>query len=369
MVTTFLGNSLIDWIRAGVVFTLVLVGLLTARRVIVGRLEAIAKKTTTDVDDFFVSLLRSIRPYLIVALALATAARVLVFPSGVTASVDKWIHVITQLAILLQVGLWGNALIAYWIRHWAERRVGESVSITTLAAFGALARVAVWLLLALFALRNTFGQEITPLITGLGIGGVAVALAVQNILGDIFAALAIVVDKPFLVGEAMTVGDLTGIVEHIGLKTTRLRSVNGEQLVFSNSDLLQSRMRNWSRMRERRVVFSIGVTYDTSPALARHIPDLVRDIVSATDKARFDRCHFVAYGDSSLNYEIVYWVTTPDYLDYRNTLHAVNVGILARFAEVGIEFAFPTRTLQIQSPERAIAADGAPQAPSSAPRA
>jgi small-conductance mechanosensitive channel len=357
--TTFLDNSLRAWSTAGVIFAVVVAILVLARTALVKRLEVIARRTTTDVDDLAVELLRRFRFYFIVALALAAAARALALPDAARSA----IRVAAHLAAFFQTGAWGNSLIAYWMRRWG-RRGDHTVSPTTLAALGTLTRFVMWTVLVLFALRNAFQFDITPLITGLGIGGVAIALAVQNILGDLFAAFSIVVDKPFEVGDPISVDTLSGTVEHIGLKTTRVRSVDGEQLVFSNADLLKSRLRNFNRMRERRVVFTMGLTYDTPPAVAARVPEIVRDIVTGTPKARFERCHFVRFDASSLVFEIVYWVTTPDYLDYRDTLHAVNLAILSRFPAEEIEWAYPTRTIRLQQVGAAPAGGDSPTPPS-----
>ena len=257
------------------------------------------------------------------------------------------VRIVAHLAVLFQLGAWGSAVIAYLIRRWETRKDGQHVSSTTLRAFGAFLRFVMWTVLVLFALTNALGVNITPFITGLGIGGVAIALAVQNVLGDLFAALSIVLDKPFDEGDPINVDGLSGTVEHIGLKSTRVRSVDGEQLIFANADLLKSRLRNYKRMRERRVVFTLGLTYETPPDLVARVPVIVRDIVAQTPKARFDRCHFIRFDASSLVVEVVYWVTTPDYLDYRDSQHAINLAILQRFAAAGIAFAFPTQTIRL----------------------
>src|SRR5689334_11840107 len=202
-------------------------------------------------------------------------------------------------------------------------------------------------MLALVAL-NRLGVDVTALITGLGVGGIAIALAVQNVLGDLFAALAIVLDKPFVVGDAITVDTFSGTVEHVGLKTTRLRSVNGEQIIFSNADLLKSRIKNFKRMQERRVLFMVGVTYDTPPDVVERIPSMLREAVEAQQQVRFDRSHFVSYGDSALNFETVYFVLTADYLTFANVNQAVNLAVLRKFSADKIDFAFPTRTIVVR---------------------
>jgi len=190
--------------------------------------------------------------------------------------------------------------------------------------------------------------NITGLVAGLGIGGIAVALAVQNILGDLLASLSIVLDKPFVIGDSIVVDSFSGTVEHIGLKTTRIRSISGEQLVFSNNDLLKSRIQNYKRMQERRVVFGFGVTYQTPLEKLPLINRIIREIIAAQPNSRFERVHFKEYGDSALNYEVVYFVMTPEYGIFMDVQETINLEIFRRFQEEGIEFAYPTRTVLIQ---------------------
>ena len=209
-----------------------------------------------------------------------------------------------------------------------------------------MARFALWSLLLLTAL-GPLGINIGPFIASLGIGGVAVALALQNVLGDLLASLSIILDKPFVVGDFVVVGSDAGSVEHVGLKTTRVRSISGEQLVLSNSDILSARIRNYGRMAERRIVFTIGVEYGTPTETLRAIPQMVRAAVEACDNTRFDRCHFNAFADSSLNFETVYFMKVPDYAAYMNTQQEINLQLYERFAAEGIDFAFPTRTVHV----------------------
>jgi small-conductance mechanosensitive channel len=190
------------------------------------------------------------------------------------------------------------------------------------------------------------------MIAGLGVGGVAVALAVQSILGDLFASLSIVIDKPFVIGDFVIVDEYMGTIEHVGLKTTRIRSLGGEQIVFSNSDLLKTRIRNYKRMRERRVLFGFGVLYQTPIDVVEKIPDLMRAIVEARKNVRFERAHFKAFGESSLDFEVVYWMLDPDYNLYMDVQQAINLEMLRVFEREGIGFAYPTRTLVIDGPVR-----------------
>lgn len=196
---------------------------------------------------------------------------------------------------------------------------------------------------------DNLGVNITGLVAGLGIGGIAVALAVQNILGDLLASLSIVLDKPFVIGDFIVVDSLSGTIEHIGLKTTRIRSLSGEQLIFSNNDLLKTRIRNYKRMSERRIVFSFGIIYQTPTEKLKNVNKIVRDIIEKTENARFDRVHFKEYGDSSLNFEVVYFVIDPDYNIYMDVQESINLEIFRQFGEEGIEFAYPTQTLYVSN--------------------
>jgi small-conductance mechanosensitive channel len=340
----FYHNTLRAWLVAGIVFAVIGTTLVILRTLLARRLAKIAQRTATTADDAIVDLLRRTRYFFILAAAVAGGQLFLDLPERA----HDILRVLGTIALIIQIAIWGNGLITFWFRNYAERKAESDISSrTTIAAFSFVARAILWIMLALVAL-NRLGFDVTALITGLGVGGIAIALAVQNVLGDLFAALAIVLDKPFVVGDAISVDTFTGTVEHVGLKTTRLRSVNGEQLIFSNADLLKSRIKNFKRMQERRVVFPIGVTYDTAPEIVERIPTLLREAVEAQEQVRFDRSHFVSYGDSSLNFETVYFVLTADYLRYADIHQAVNLAIYRRFAQEKIEFAYPTRAVVVR---------------------
>ena len=223
---------------------------------------------------------------------------------------------------------------------------------TTVRAVSMAARLALIVIAAILILDNLPGVEITALVASLGIGGIAIALAVQSILSDLFASLSIILDKPFVLGDFIVIDDFMGSVEYIGLKTTRVRSLSGEQLVFANSDLLQSRIRNFKRMAERRVVFTLGVTHRTPAEKLAAIPAWIADIVTAQDMVRFDRAHFQGFGDYALRFEIVYYVLDPDYNRYMDIQQAVNLAIFEKFRAESIDFAFPTRTIHLSQDDR-----------------
>ena len=251
------------------------------------------------------------------------------------------------IAVVVQLAIWVNRALSAYISNYQEVRKEENpggVSIVERLSF--LFRLLIWSV-ALLLVDDNLGYDITALVAGLGISGIAVALAVQNILGDLFASLSIVLDKPFVIGDFIIVGDLMGVVERVGLKTTRVRSLSGEQLIFSNSDLLNSRVRNFKRMEERRVPFAFGVLYQTSPEDLELIPELIREIIEGIDNTRFDRAHFKGFGASSYDFEVVYYVHTPDYNVFMDIQQQINLAICRGFAARGIEFAYPTRTLYI----------------------
>lgn len=252
--------------------------------------------------------------------------------------------------IIIQLGIWVNAFLTSAVRRYERQHLEQNAGkVTTARALVFIGRVFIVTLVVLAVLDNIPGVDVTTLITGLGIGGIAVALALQNILGDLFASLSISLDRPFSIGDFIIVDDFLGSVEHIGLKTTRIRSLGGEQLVFSNNDLLKSRIRNYKRMEQRRVVFAVGVTYQTPPSKLRKVPDIFKKQLEQFDDVHFDRAHFKSYGDYSLNFEFVYYVHTADYNRYMDIQQAINLGLYEEFEKEGIEFAYPTRTLFIEN--------------------
>jgi small-conductance mechanosensitive channel len=252
------------------------------------------------------------------------------------------------IAVLIQIAILCSHSVSFWVRRFREQKLASNAgAVTTLTSVGFVLRMLIWIILFLIGLDN-LGINITTLIAGLGIGGIAVALAIQNILGDLFASFSIVLDKPFVIGDFIIIDDYMGTVEHVGLKTTRIRSLSGEQLIFSNADLLKSRIRNYKRMYERRVVFTIGVVYQTPYEKISQIPAIIRTAVESNSQARFDRAHFKEYGDFSLKFEVVYWIHDPDYTVYMDIQQAINLDIFKQFSEAGIEFAYPTQTLIVQ---------------------
>lgn len=337
----FLKNTLRDWIYAGITVVLVYLATSIIKRFLLWRSAKQSARTEPGWHAFMGDMIRRIHFLFLIVLALYVGTFRLTFSELTTGIIRKTFIIV----LLLQTGRLLSALIRQWIALYGGKKTHTDASVvTTMNTVGFLLRIVLWVVLFLIALDN-FGVNVTTLIAGLGIGGIAVALAVQNVLSDLFASFSIVLDKPFVIGDFIIVGDMLGTVEHIGIKTTRIRSLSGEQLVFANADLLNSRIRNFKRMVERRVVFSIGVQYQTPIEKIEVIPGMIRDIVENKEAVRFDRAHFKEYGAYALNFEIVYWINNPDYNYYMDTQQAINLEIFKRFKASGIEFAYPTQTL------------------------
>jgi len=334
-------NTVLRWLIAiGVALgTAFLLGLL--RRLITRQLDRFAKRTATDLDDIISRTLAQTRGFFLLAVGIWIGSQFLTLPERV----QSFVRVLVVVVTVIQLGFWSSTLLRALIdRHARSILETDPGAATTMRAMGVIVSLALWLVLALMGLQN-LGIEIGPLLAAMGVGGIAIAFALQNVLSDLFASLSIVLDKPFVIGDFVLVGDLAGTVEQIGLKTTRIRSLSGEQLVFSNSDLLGSRIRNFKRMQERRALFTVGVVYQTPQSKLEAIPGMIRQIIEAQELARFDRAHFKAFGASSLDFEIVFYVLRPDFNSYMDTQQSINLAVFKRFEEEEIEFAYPTQTL------------------------
>ena len=366
---TWLGNRLTAWLLAGAILVGAWLALVLARRLVLRRLERFAPRTATSLDDLALDAVRRTGTLFLLVVAVALAARVaLVLPENARAAVG----LLARVAFLLQAAAWGNGAIRFWTAR-AARATGEHdrASITTIHLLAIVAQVVLWTLIGLLAL-DAFGVNVTALVTGLGIAGVAVALAVQNVLGDLLASLSIALDKPFVVGDYIVFDAFMGTVENIGLKTTRLRSLSGEQIVVANAELLKKSIRNYQRQVERRVAFTLTFPLDTPPDVMERIPPIVRETVTANAQTRLDRTHFATITDQTLAVETVYFVTTADYNTYMDIQQRINLALLRRFGAEGIHLAVPTRSVVVRPTARAgdrADGDGDGDAPPAARRA
>ena len=338
---TILNSSLLQWLIAVAVLLVTVLLLRIIQHLAGRRLTALATRTATQWDDILVALIARTKLLFLIAVSIFVASVFLDLPDRIQSAVSN----LFVIALLIQSGIWGVTFIARVLESYRQHALEHNrANVTTINLIGLVIRIVLWSIVALLVLDN-LGVNVTALVAGLGIGGVAVALALQNILGDLFASLSITFDKPFIIGDFLIIDEHMGSVENVGLKTTRVRSLSGEQLVFSNSDLLNSRIRNYGRMFERRVVFSIGVTYETPREKLRRIPGIIREVVEAQDETRFDRSHFMKYGDYALMFETVYYVLSPDYNIYMDIQQSIYFAIHEGFEQECIEFAYPTQKL------------------------
>jgi small-conductance mechanosensitive channel len=329
-----LGNTVLRWVIA-----LALVAGLTAlarlvQRRLAPRLAARATRSDGLLDLCLANLLARTHFLFILAFSLALGAQLLELP----ARPARYLDLLPPLALILQLAAWGHWAIGLWIDRRFLGDQGTRASRAAIAGF--LLRLGLGALLLLLAL-DVLGFNITTLLASLGIGGIAVALALQNILGDLFASLSIALDEPFAVGDFIKVQESLGTVQFIGLKTTRIRSLSGEQIVMANGDLLKSRIQNFKRMLERRVVFGFALSYRTPAERLARIPADLKRIIEQQPKVRFDRAHFQEFSSLGLKFEVVYYVLDPDYNLYMDVQQAINLAILLNFRDDGIAFSFP----------------------------
>lgn len=341
------GNSPARWTLAITIAVVSFLAFRLARTLIERHLRKIVQRTKTPIDDLVLDLVHHIGwPFFLVAGGLL-GSLVLELPNGAKVV----LHKLFSIAFFVQGGVWVTHALGYGIDAYMRRSRPEDKSrLTVVALFNFFGRLVVWTMVVVLTLDN-LGVDVTTLVAGVSVGGIAVGLALQSVLKDLLASLAIILDKPFEVGDFVTIGEFQGTVEEIGLKTTRLRSISGEQLVFGNDDLLSSRVRNYKRMRERRVVFSFGVVPATPVATLREIKTIVAGVVTGIEGARFHRVHFKAFRDWALEFEVVYYVTMPDYDAMMDIQERINLSLHEIFEQIGIDFATPTQTVLIAGRE------------------
>ena len=335
------------------VFVLVLLALLLAKAVVARQLRRLAGVGRLQFLGYAEQIINATRlPFILGVSVLAGVSQLTLTPFQNRVLQYAWIVI-----LVTQVALWANRVVTVALQHAVERnRESNPAGATHLMLLGMVGRIVIWSIALLVTLDN-LGFNISTLMASLGIGGVAVALATQNILGDLFSSISIALDKPFVIGDFIIVDDYMGTVEYVGMKTTRIRSLGGEQIVFSNSELLKTRIRNYKRMQERRVLFEFGISYDTPTEQVEAIPGIVREAVGRQGNlTRFDRAHFRNYGDSALYFEVVYYMLDPDYNKYMDVQQAINLDLLRTFRSMNISFAHPIRKVHIASASGSVAA-------------
>lgn len=340
----FLGNTLWRWTLAGLIALLVFTILLIVRRVVRAQYERLAATPKAEIMELPLKVVSRTTVLFILIAALFAGLQAVVLPPKLAALALT----VFTISAFWQAGLWGTTAVLASLERRAQREMTSNrAAVGTLGIIGFIARVTIWAFVLLLTLDN-LGIEIKPLLAGLGIGGIAVALAVQNVLGDLFASLAITLDRPFVVGDALAVDDFNGTVEYIGVKSTRLRSLSGEQIIMPNSNLMNSRMRNYSRLQQRRVVLTISVSLDTPPAKLQGIPQLIRSLIEEHENTRIDRVHFAKIGSASYDFEAVYFVTIPDYGRHMDIQQTIILKLLQQFERDGIAIADPRQRVSFE---------------------
>ena len=344
---TFWGNSAERYLIALGILIGGIVLIKIFKAIILYRLKKWTEKTETTLDDFLVKgIEKSIVPLLYLGVLYIAVTSLALNPQ-----VEKIVKIVSLVIITFFVVRFVSSTIMFTLTYFIKKQERGEEKARQLRGMTVLINIFVWTLGIVFLMDN-LGFNISAVVAGLGIGGIAIALAAQAILGDLFSYFVIFFDRPFEVGDFIVVQDKVGTVEYTGIKTTRIRALSGEQLVFSNTDLTNSRIHNFKKMQERRVVFKIAVIYQTPASQLEEIPKIVRQIIENHSDVRFDRGHFASYGDFSLNFEFVYFIIGSDYVKYMDTQQSINLKIFSEFEKRGIEFAYPTQTLFLNKEEK-----------------
>lgn len=337
--------SITKYLVATAIFLVLSLAFKLLQMVIIVRLKAISTRTTTDIDDMLLDAVGSVKAWVYTLIALYVALQTLTLP-------ELFEKILT--AIFLFAVVWQTIKIIATIIDFSARKLLEKdkdgdgqidpAAATTSHMISLIAQIVLWSLGALFVLSN-LGVEVTSLLAGLGIGGIAIAFALQGILSDLFASFSLYFDKPFRIGDFIVIGTDSGTVEKIGIKSTRIRTLQGEELVVSNAELTTARVQNFKKMQKRRIATQFGVTYETAHEAIKDIPTIVQRIFEDDERADLDRVHFMSFGDSALIFELVYFVQSSDYKVFMDVQQDFNFKLMERFAEVGINFAYPTQTI------------------------
>ncbi|NMC47644.1 MAG: mechanosensitive ion channel family protein [Chloroflexi bacterium] len=336
-----LGNSLLNWGKAGLILLIFVVGVKILIHIVAGKLKKISGKTRNLWDDVLLNIFEQTKQITVWLLGLYLALKVLAVPVEVNSFIDKGLIIV----LAVQSGFWLGGVINYYVERRGEQNTGDKKEKTTIHAFGLFGKILVWMILALVVVQNVTGMKLDALITSLGIGGIAIGLAVQNILKDIFASLSIFLDKPFLVGDYIVLDDIGGTVQNIGIKSTRIKTLLGEEVIFSNSDLLEGRVHNYRKLERRREIMNIGVSTATSYQTLTELPALFKEIISSQPSVTFGRAHLSAFGDFTYNYEIEYYIESADYAFYMDTKQTIHLEVIRRFNEKHIVMPYPTQAI------------------------
>lgn len=335
------GNTVRQYVVALLYFAGLFLIFKALQKILILRLKQLTQHTQTDVDDAFIRIVQTVRPSVYLVLAIYLALRVVIVPPAVR-------HVLTSVFIVVlvyQLTVAIQILVDYLIHRRVSQTTDQSAQ-AVLRFINQIIRIGLWVVGSLFVLSN-IGINVTSLIAGLGIGGIAVALAAQNVLGDLFSSLAIYFDRPFSIGDFIVVGDIRGTVRHIGIKTTRIKSLRGEEVIIPNHELTSAQIKNFRRLEERRVAFNIDVMYDESLDKLKAIPGIIKNIIASVPHTRFDRVHFYKVSPASLTFRVVFFMTVRDFKKYMDARQEINFKIIEAFTQEKIALALPIGTIKL----------------------
>ncbi len=332
------GNSIFEYSVAVGIFILFLIVFKVFQVIILKKLKKLSESTSTDVDDILIEAVQSLKPPFYYFVSLYFILPFLAVKESILGVIKGLLLILIVYQVIKSILI----LVDYIFNKLANKEGNDGGVKMAYSYLGTFTKILVWALGLMMILSN-LGVNVTTLVAGLGIGGVAFAFALKGILGDLFASFVIFFDKPFLIGDNIQVGDVKGKVTKIGIKTTRIKSSNGEEIVMSNESLTSKELHNYRKLEERKVAFSFGVTYETPPVKLRKISGWIKEIVGAVKETRFDRAHFNRFDDSALNFDVVFYMETDSYKKYMDAQQRINLNILEKFAKEGIEMAYPTQ--------------------------
>ncbi|MCK5285702.1 MAG: mechanosensitive ion channel family protein [Candidatus Pacebacteria bacterium] len=334
------GNSIFEYLVSVGVFVLFLIAFKIFQVIILKRLKKISENTSTDIDDILIEAVQSLKPPFYYFISLYFILPFLTIKESVLGIITGLLLILIVFQVVKSILI----VVDYVFEKLANKEGNDGGVKMAYSYLGTFTKILIWVLGLLMVLSN-LGVNVTTLVAGLGIGGVAFAFALKGILGDLFASFVIFFDKPFLLGDNIQVGDIRGEVIKIGIKTTRIKSSQGEEIVMSNEALTSGKVHNYRKLEERKAAFSFGVTYETPLEKLKQISGWVEDIISEMENTRFSRAHFNRFDDSALNFDVVYYMEVDDYQKYMDTQQEINFQILEKFEKEGIEMAYPTQVL------------------------
>lgn len=337
----FLGNSVQDYLWAAVAFIATIIAFKIFKYLVLNRLRKLVDHTTTEFDDLLIKSVQDIGSRFYLLLALYVGLQFIKVPGFI----EKGAYYATLIVLVYYITKGAQRLLEYGVQKAAQRKRIE-VDASIVHVLTKVLKITLWVL-ALILILSNLGYNVSTLLAGIGVGGIAIAFALRTILEDLFSSFSIYFDKPFKTGDFIIVGKDLGTVKRIGLKSTRIQTLQGEELIIPNQELTQSRIHNYKRMKRRRQTFEFGVTYDTPNQALQKIPDMVKEIINGIDLAEFNRAIFTKFGDFSLIFEVVYHVDTPDRTKGLKIQQKINLALKERFEEEGIEMAYPTQTIFI----------------------